>query len=490
MNGQRMYVDVGAARIQHYISRTPRLKGQRGASAWLSWATDPARFEDQARAAGLRLNVPGLEPNPEAGRADGIISVRLPAHTDPEPVAADLARYLRSALPAIELAAIWGTGDSYLEAYRHHMKGQRDEPPLLSLPPPSDFPLLASCAECRAGPAVEQIDIHEETGIGVCLDCLARYQDCYRKPGLAAQARPGRTETRGLPIYREEADLARGLDRHPVDDTARDFTALAALGQADTKRNHVATVYADGNAVGAFFDRIAAHGDPELKARISAAVSNATRDALRHATKAALGQDGARCLPVIPHVVGGDDLVVSVVADRAWQFTVTYLDQFRQRLSAIENVPSDLLSAVPPTASAGMVFAHAKFPFRRAAELAAEQLRTAKRQFCGTTPAVAWLDVTRDGEHPPAGQRAWALDELIDLTGALRALRTDMDASGRAVLERLVDLTRPEVSVARVLEHARRLDRAAVLMPFLSEADPASRTARMAGALSAARWWR
>ena len=364
------------------------------------------------------------------------------------------------------------------------MKAQRDEPPMLSLPPPGDFPPLASCAECRAGPAVEQIDIHEETGIGVCLDCLARYQDCYRKPGVA------RAAPRSLPIYWEEADLADRLDRHRVKDTARDFTALAALGQEDTKRNHVATVYADGNAVGAFFDRIADHGDPALKERISTAVSRATRDALLDATKAVLGTGGARCLPVIPHVVGGDDLVVSVVADRAWEFTVTYLDQFRQRLSAIEDVPPDLLSAVPPTASAGLVFAHAKFPFRRAAELAAEQLRTAKRQFCGATPAVAWLDITRDGEHPPAGQRAWPLDDLIDLSGALRSLRTDVDASGRAVLERLVDVTRPGVSVARVLEHARRLDRAEVLMPFLSEADPASTTARMAGALSAARWWR
>ena len=52
MTGQRMYVDVGAARIQHYISRTPRLKGQRGASAWLSWATDarPVRRRGPGRA--------------------------------------------------------------------------------------------------------------------------------------------------------------------------------------------------------------------------------------------------------------------------------------------------------------------------------------------------------------------------------------------------------------------------------------------------------
>ena len=60
---------------------------------------------------------------------------------------------------------------------------------------------------------------------------------------------------------------------------------------------------------------------------------------------------------------------------------------------------------MPPTASAGLVFAHAKFPFRRAAELAAGRLRDAKKWGHGATPAVAWLDVTRDGERrgPPAG---------------------------------------------------------------------------------------
>jgi len=490
-----MYVDVGAARIQHYISRTPRLKGQRGASSWLSWATDSSRLAGQVHAIGARLRRAGIGLNPEAGEADGIISVRLPAGDDAQATAAareaaaEIAAYLRSVLPAIELAAVWGTGPSYLEAYRDHMKARRDDPPLLSLPPPGDFPALASCRECRAGPAVEKIDIHEDKDIGVCLDCLARYQDCYRKPGLAAQPHPGGARPPGvLPIYKEEATLAEGLKRHRVDDTARDFTALARLGGRDTQRNHVATVYADGNAIGPFFDRVIAHGDPELKARVSAELSRVTRQALLEATRLVLGDDS--CLPVIPHVVGGDDLVVSVVADRAWPFTIAYLTQFREGLRAIPGLPRELLDPVAPTASAGLVFAHAKFPYRRAFELAAQQLYEAKQQFNGTEPAVAWLDVTRDGEHAPAGQEAWALNDLIRLDDALRALRTQVEPSGRSAMERLVDLSRPGVSLARLQEHARRLDRAAVLSPFLADGDAGGSTARMAGALSAARWWR
>jgi hypothetical protein len=497
MAAEHLYVDVAAARIQHYLGRTPRLKGQRGASARLSWATD-ARPPNEQRDRHLaeQIKALGAEPNPEAGQADGLVSMRLAASADARAAAEAVAGYLRELLPAADLTAVWGTGASYLEAYRDQMKPQRDDPPLTHVPALADFPALASCAECRAAPAVDKIDIHEQAGIAVCLDCCARYQDRYRRPALAAQPHQGVSGLAGfLPIYREEAQLADALQRQPVADTARDFGELAALGAPDTARNHIATVYVDGNAVGAFFDQIATGGDPALKAAISAALSQATRAALREAARAILGPDPASPLPVIPHVVGGDDLVVSVVADRAWAFTTTYLQEFSRALSTLD-LPRDLAARLP-TASAGLVLAHAKFPFRRAAELAAERLSTAKRtpavgrrQPVGITPAVAWLDVTRDGERPPPGQRPWSLDALCEQAGNLRELREKVEPSGRAVLGRLLDPASPEVSLARLRDHARRLDRAKVLEPFLRDSDAGEAVATIAEALALARWWR
>jgi hypothetical protein len=485
----RMYVDVAATRIQHYIGRTPRLKGQRGASAWLSWATSSEQVEKVLQAdAALRGS--GAQPNPEAGQADGLISVRLPGDADPRPVAGALAAYLRSVLPSVQISGSWGAGPSYLEAYRDQIKPQKEDPPLVALPPSAGFPPLASCAECRADPVAGQIAIHEERDIGVCLDCLARYQDLYRRPALAAQPRGSKARPPGeLPVYREEASLARVLGREPVRGTAQDFGDLAALGSQGTWRNHIATVYADGNKIGDLFDRIAAHGNPLLKEQVSAAISAATRTALLEATRAVLGEDPREPLPVIPHIVGGDDLLVSVAASRAWRFTVAYLEAFGRHAGDIPGV-GDLLGPVPPSASAGLVFAHVKFPFRRAAELASDRMRAAKKQFSGASPAVGWLDVTRDGEHAPAAQQPWALADLLELDGALAALRAEIEPSGRAVLERLADVARPAVSLARLQEHARRLDRGAVLEPFLAGPDPAAGVVRMAGALSVARWWR
>lgn len=479
MTSQWTYVDVAATRIQHYISRTPRLKGQRGASGWLSWATDSGQLRE-VLAGSQRLTGHGAELNPAAGQADGLVSVQLPAEVDPRPVAEEITRHLRSVLPAVELSAVWGSGPTYLDAYRDHMKGQRQAPPLVSLPPNSDFPPLASCAECRAAPATATIDIHEAGDLRVCLDCEARYADRYRRPGLEAER----------PVYREESRLLEALGRDPVAGTAQDFAQLAALGSADSNRNHLATVYADGNAIGAFLDRVAVHGNPELKRHISAAISGATRDALLAATRKVLdGEPGGR-VPVVPHIVGGDDLVVSIVADRAWPFVIAYLAEFRRRMAAVSGVPPALLGPVPPTASAGVVFAHASFPFRRAMELAAGRMRDAKRQLRGIVPAVAWLDVTRDGEQPPAGRGAWTLDDLLALADALQTLRTDIEPSGRATLGRLIETDRPEVSAARLREHSRRLERDAVLAPFLAEGTAAANIARVSGALSLARWWR
>ena len=329
---QSMYVDVAAVRIQHYIGRTPRLKGQRGASAWLSWATSAEQVTKVLRDTPA-LRARGAELNPEAGQADGLISVRLPGDSASEEtaktVAGTLAAYLRSVLPSLEISGLWGAGPSYLEAYRDQMKPLRDDPPLVSLPPSAGFPPLESCAECRADPVARPDRDPRESPRGV--------------PGLPGPLpgpvpqvlawRLSRTATAMLrgnsPSTGEEADLARALGRDPDAGTAQDFQDLAALGGQETWRNHIATVYADGNAIGALFDRIAAHGDPDLKEQASAAISAATRKSLLEATLAVLGEDPREPLPVIPHIVGGDDLVVSVVADRAWRFTVSYLDAFR-----------------------------------------------------------------------------------------------------------------------------------------------------------------
>jgi hypothetical protein len=468
------YLDVAVVGIQRYLGRTPDLKGRRGASAWLSEATDRDRLRGWVAKQHALADV-GVEVNPEAGEADGVVPLRMPTGIDARAIAEVVIGEMCDRLPGLELRAVWGTGPFYVEAYRAWMAAPRPDATLVHLPPIGDFPPLESCGQCRVDPALKMTYIHENRR-WLCADCLARYDELYRWPGLGDDA---------VPVAAERALLDRlGRDRsHAVSD----FAQLAALGGEDGNRNHLATVFADGNAIGTLFGQVIADGDPAAKQAVSQAVSQATRDALTAAAAAVLAGDQTGKVPVIPHVVGGDDLLVSVVADRAWRFVTEYLREFSRRLAGDDRIRL-FLDPVggAPGASAGVVFAHSAFPFPRAVELAEQALRAAKHAHAGRASAVTWLDVTREGEQPPPDRMAWTLDDLDGAAPALADLRA-VPPAGRAVLERLIDPEDAELSAARLREHARRLGRDRVLDPFLG-ADGAP--TRLADALALVRWWR
>jgi hypothetical protein len=466
------YVDVGVDRIQRYLTRTPDLKGLRGASAWLSHHTHRDNLPKW-----IPDCVPGdVEVNREAGEADGVVPLRLPPDTDPQPVARAVMAELRARLPGVELTAAWSRGPSYIEAYRNRRPGDR----ITSLPPPSEFPALETCHQCRADPWVHVIDIHERKDVRVCADCAKRYEKSYRQPALR----------HGWAPVEAERHLLAEMDRLPKH-TARTFDALAELGDPESKRNHLATICADGNGMGELFRWVAERGDAPLKERVSWEVSHATRKAWGTATRKVTETGDTDRVAVIPHVAGGDDLLVSIVADRAWSFVRIFLAGFEQCLATVDALAPLVAAVGVPNASAGLVIAHAKFPFPRATELAQDLLREAKNAYQGRHAAVAWLDATREGDHPPPGRRPWLVAELDDADTALRELRA-VPASGRAVMERLIDPGRPVVSMARLQNHSRRLpEHAAALRPFLDGGgDEETRVCRVADALSLARWWR
>ncbi len=476
MTGTSTYLDISVEGIQRYLGRTPDLKGRRGASAWLSEATDRKRLADWL------VTTPGLgdhnvQVNHEAGEADGKVPLKLPTTVDAREVARMVLADLRTRLPAARMRAVWSDGASYVEAYQGQSSAP-DSSMLTYRPAPGDFPPLETCGRCRIDPAVtDPVRFQDEEPKRLCADCHARYVECYRLPGLREGAVPVGAERRLLE--------ALELDHSHVVQT---FDDLAGLGEPDGNRNHLATVAADGNGIGALFGQVAKLEDATAKAEVSAAVSAATRQALQAATRAVSDGPGtAPAMPVIPHVVGGDDLLVSVVADRAWLFVTTYLDEFGRRLGAVPALAPHLRDGgPPPSTSAGIVFAHATFPFRQAVELSEKLLRKAKDDHLGDTAAVSWVDVTKEGHQVPPHRAAWTAQELSDQAEALRVLRTVAPA-GLAVMERLIDLEDPALTAALLRDHARRLGRADVLEPFMHGSRG---LAGVADALSLVRWWR
>ncbi|MFF6815169.1 hypothetical protein ACFZAG_35585 [Streptomyces sp. NPDC012403] len=462
MSRQKLYLDVSGVRIQSYLSRTTHLRGRRGASAALADATR-LTDEDARRLFGASLNT-------EAGEADGVVNLALDAPDDTRG-ADDLARetagrvirHLRKRLPAAEFQAVWAVGTSYLEAHHKVIGPRLREGEVLSdLPPVSELPYTRICERCHLDPVQRKVRLGEGEEPYLCPDCLMRFARRTREDARTAE-------------YRLQ-------ERLETPDRPKELPELAAMGAKDTDRNHVATVFVDGNAFGDFFEQLAHRGSrlsPESKARISRGLNEATREALVDAARAVRrpDDDGER-LCLIPYLVGGDDVLLSLPADRAWPFVGHYLRSFATRTEAVRG-EAEVPGLPHLSASAGMVFAHHKQPFHLVVEDAATNLAEAKRLVRGQAASVAFSDHTVG--HPVHALR---LDDLEAYRAALDAL-TGLPESGRQALAARLRHQAPHAAAATEV-HLTRLGRSDVVEPFLAEGAPIG----LQQALDLARWWR
>jgi hypothetical protein len=466
------YVNAAVTRIQPYLARTPKLRLRRGASWMIIRATEEAQVDAWIKTLPETLLVLGVSRNPEAGHADGVISLEVPEGSEQE-VAVSLLTYLRSELPGAELQAEWASGPTYVEAFR---RGGRDiGDTLIALPPLADFPLAETCNSCR-------VDLRSG-GNDDCSDCTRRDAEAgYRSiNGHAEEPRALGMEKRLLDAV--NAQVGRSLK--PI----ATLELLAKFGAADGNRNHLGTVSADGNAMGAFFSALAQDPDaaPDLKRKISPEIGKAVFAALVEAT-AAIVRDQDEVLPVVPHVLGGDDLVVTVIADRAWPFATRLLTAFSSELTdrtAQWKLP-DAVRATLPTMSAGLVFTQASYPYSRAVELAEGALRRAKQDLHGARPAISWLDVTVDGEQVPVWRRTLPLAELDRRREHLSEL-SEIGKSGRQALARLLASGSPLEADAAARVWARR--NGIPIVPRLLDEDEDGVT-RVRNLVALTTWWR
>jgi len=307
----------------------------------------------------------GASWNDEAGDIDGVVSLIVNAD-DVQAIARKCLARLRRELPAVILEAVWHQADSYVEAYEP-MRTTLSR--LASIPSMAELPLAAPCQQCHISPAQEgPVRIHGDRA-AVCRDCALRYQHA----GTTSDLPP---------------TLALALEGVPGK-TPKDMASLAAVGHdGPGATTRVALIYADGNNVGAFI-RAAAKSKVSKK-EIAPAITTATLAAFRRAaTRSVVGDTGG----VIPHIVGGDDLVVSVVASQAWPFLLTYLAAFSEELEQQTigwSLPADV---VLPTVSAGVVFSHASQPLSDCIELAEKAMGRAKAL---DGPAVHCLDLVQE----------------------------------------------------------------------------------------------
>jgi hypothetical protein len=225
------YVDVSVQHIQSYLVRAQHLKGRRGASTMITRAT----CEDAVTQC---LAVLPAEPHHEAGAVDGVISVRLDDAEFTTAVTDRLVDHLRSALPAAFIVSTHRDGANYADA----VAGDTDERRLARhLPVCAEWPAAKRCDWCNIWPASSEIN----EGAGGDARAREVCRDCVRRDEAAGRG----TQEGWKPLA--DMRLRRHLaDTGPFHELPTDFEQLASLGPIPRERNHVATVLADGNAIG------------------------------------------------------------------------------------------------------------------------------------------------------------------------------------------------------------------------------------------------
>ncbi len=423
------YVDIAAVRIQTWLARTPNLRGRRGASALLSESTDAAAV--------TRVLPSGCSVNKEAGDVDGVVSLVADSAESARTGSRDVARHLRAAMPALEIVeTVVVEADDYVSAYpeMHAAVAATWQP----VAPEISWAL--PCAYCGHDPATRTRDLSpDRRKQPVCLDCEGRLD----RAGFSSASTPGL-------VPRDHARVLGWLDETggmPVS-FPPDFQALSGLDRGST---HVATVFCDGNRVGTLFEELSSSSQVSKRDLVTG-IDGATTAALATAIRQ-ISHGGDVSLPISVHLVGGDDLLVSVPAQRGWQFAVAYLAAFENALSSWRSGLGSLSGSPSPTASAGLIFHHHAYPFSMVVETAERALKAAKVTFSGQQAAIAWADITSDvvAIHGPQSL-AWFDAHSGDLEGL-----AGMPGSQRARLARLRTSDVPDQLRRLGLRSAQRL---------------------------------
>lgn len=198
--------------------------------------------------------------------------------------------------------------------------------------------------------------------------------------------------------------------------------SIVNIGEAtDTLDGYVGLVYADGNAMGQVVQQL---DSPEVYRAFSQIVDSSVRHACFRALAEACASEienirggGSQTLPADILLLGGDDLLVAVPANRALQFAQSAARYFQEHTA--ERIEDHDVQEVRDffatrdisqmTISCGVAVARSTYPFYLLLDLAEELLKSAKRghvvvQTNQTSPA-------RIDFHVVAGANSFSLGQ-------------------------------------------------------------------------------
>jgi len=223
---------------------------------------------------------------------------------------------------------------------------------------PVTHPFLRICDSC----GVEYAGYTGEENELLCLSCkVKRKKDWNIKDEIEA-----------LILEKKTPEKHKLWDRllsgyHTKGHRPEDFNQLGSLS---SPTGYIGLLYADGDGMGKKLEKL--NSQEELKT-----FSQVADNGIFHAASEAI-QKHLQPKPKSPYfpfdilLLGGDDLVMATVADKAIEVAMTIVDTFQKY--------TEKRLEEPLTVSVGVAIAHAKFPFRNLLNMAEDLLKFAKKE--------------------------------------------------------------------------------------------------------------
>lgn len=425
--------------IKRFVFGTSRLREVQGASALLDWLDRhlvPSVLKQRIEQSGGVF-----EPVYFAGGGGQFFARQIEAE--------QLAGALRAAAAEVRrrsgdgACVVWGVTDAgagYAEAVRAaHGALRHRRQAARALSAVSTFPLARECESASSEPAAEFVDLGGERSDPALGRGGSGRGEAWVGPST------GRKRQEALRARRQRgglwARLRSDLGGREFLDKAEDL-----VGADEDAAAPVALLYADGDGMGKLVQAI---DGPSLFARFSKACDDAVRAAFCEACSVAFAYEEHPEVPVVPLLLGGDDVVAYVRGSHALRFAAALSRAFSRIVR--EGYGSELVKLAERvggglTLSIGIAVARPKQPFQPLLRQAEHLLEQAKRRRA---------ELVQAGKHSAAAARMVAMlwstpANVTDPTDAweLLTLRTEAGAALQRTLfpctverlERLMEL--------------------------------------------------
>ena len=421
MSSESYVVVVDTPSIKRYVFGTDPLNEVRGASAWLDQLNQVEMKQCLCERLG-EANVESIYAN--GGSAQFV--VRQCDKNTVKAVCTSMVQYIREQTGG-EVRVVYGIAPledeaSYQAAVQmahFQLRCQREFATCYRSA--SLMPTMMECQSASHLPAAHLVDRGAD---GIDMLSKASYQkdshghDAHRR-GLWAEWMQHLADTKPWPAEDQWNKLR--------------CESMTDIGERSSWRNDIGVIYADGNAMG---KTVQALDRPETFRQFSSIVDESVREAcftalsqishpeVEQVRKALKKKRRFERLAADIMLLGGDDLLVAVPADRALDFALKVTETFerltQEKIAALQDAKiqqffRDQLGDQGFTISCGVAIAKSNYPFYLLLDLAEQLLKNAKRQDSHYLQSKAQGDARIDF-HVVAGANSHALKKVREDT--------------------------------------------------------------------------